>query len=65
MEFGSGAGGGSGDDNHDVLDPHRRKKRYHRHTANQIQKLEGYTNIKLYFTSTVNGYFRYFLLLTS
>ncbi|KAK1404528.1 Homeodomain GLABROUS 11 [Heracleum sosnowskyi] len=41
MEFGSGAGGGSGDDNHDILDPHRRKKRYHRHTANQIQKLEG------------------------
>lgn len=49
MEFGSGAGGGSGDDNHDVLDPHRRKKRYHRHTANQIQKLEGYFNITLQF----------------
>uniref|UniRef100_A0A2C9WGD2 Uncharacterized protein n=1 Tax=Manihot esculenta TaxID=3983 RepID=A0A2C9WGD2_MANES len=33
-----GSGGGSGD--HDPSDPHRRKKRYHRHTANQIQKLE-------------------------
>ncbi|KAL1823607.1 hypothetical protein ACET3Z_010385 [Daucus carota] len=42
MEFGSaGAGGGSGDDHYDAFDPYRRKKRYHRHTADQIQKLEG------------------------
>lgn len=37
MEFGSGSGG-----DHDGSDPHRRKKRYHRHTANQIQRLEAY-----------------------
>ncbi|KAG9457672.1 hypothetical protein H6P81_002180 [Aristolochia fimbriata] len=36
---GSGAGTGSGDDP-DVGDPHKRKKRYHRHTARQIQELE-------------------------
>ncbi|XP_068662098.1 homeobox-leucine zipper protein ROC8-like [Aristolochia californica] len=36
---GGGAGGGSGDDP-DVGDPHKRKKRYHRHTARQIQELE-------------------------
>ncbi|KAL3628947.1 Homeobox-leucine zipper protein hdg11 [Castilleja foliolosa] len=36
MEF-SGGGG----DHHDASDPHgRRKKRYHRHTAHQIQRLE-------------------------
>ncbi|XP_044465771.1 homeobox-leucine zipper protein HDG11 [Mangifera indica] len=35
MEFGSGSGG-----DHDGSDPHRRKKRYHRHTAHQIQRLE-------------------------
>ncbi|XP_008240378.1 PREDICTED: homeobox-leucine zipper protein HDG11 [Prunus mume] len=40
MEFGSGGGAGSGGD-HDASDSQRRKKRYHRHTANQIQKLEG------------------------
>ncbi|WCJ34745.1 Homeobox-leucine zipper protein HDG11 [Euphorbia peplus] len=34
-----GGGGGSGGGDHDPSD--RRKKRYHRHTANQIQKLEG------------------------
>ncbi|KAJ4973997.1 hypothetical protein NE237_007171 [Protea cynaroides] len=33
------AGGGSGEDP-DVSDPHRRRKRYHRHTARQIQELE-------------------------
>ncbi|XP_042500960.1 homeobox-leucine zipper protein ROC8-like [Macadamia integrifolia] len=35
----SGSGGGSGEDQ-DVSDPHRKKKRYHRHTARQIQELE-------------------------
>ncbi|KAL0417315.1 UNVERIFIED_CONTAM: Homeobox-leucine zipper protein HDG11 [Sesamum latifolium] len=41
MEFSSGGGGGSsGGDHQDASDPHRRKKRYHRHTANQIQRLE-------------------------
>ncbi|XP_055826666.1 homeobox-leucine zipper protein HDG11 [Solanum dulcamara] len=44
MEYaGTGSGGGgtsSGGDPHDASDPHRRKKRYHRHTANQIQRLE-------------------------
>ncbi|XWS37519.1 hypothetical protein CRYUN_Cryun19dG0050200 [Craigia yunnanensis] len=43
MEFGSGGGGGgngSGGD-HEASDPCRRKKRYHRHTADQIQRLEG------------------------
>ncbi|XP_077234592.1 homeobox-leucine zipper protein HDG11-like [Tasmannia lanceolata] len=41
MDGGStgGAGGGSGDDV-DVSDPQRKKKRYHRHTARQIQELE-------------------------
>ncbi|KAK4428167.1 Homeobox-leucine zipper protein HDG11 [Sesamum alatum] len=37
MEFSSGGGGG---DHQDASDPHRRKKRYHRHTAHQIQRLE-------------------------
>ncbi|GFS34132.1 homeodomain GLABROUS 12 [Actinidia rufa] len=41
MEYGKGGGGrGSDGDDHDSADPHRRKKRYHRHTAYQIQKLE-------------------------
>lgn len=39
MEF-SGGGDGS--------DPHRRKKRYHRHTAHQIQRLESYAVFSLY-----------------
>ncbi|XP_043695075.1 homeobox-leucine zipper protein ROC8-like isoform X2 [Telopea speciosissima] len=38
MESGSG-GGGSGEDP-DFSDPQRKKKRYHRHTARQIQELE-------------------------
>ncbi|KAL0535739.1 hypothetical protein IC582_030080 [Cucumis melo] len=33
-------GGGSGWDNDSSSDPQRRKKRYHRHNANQIQRLE-------------------------
>ncbi|XP_059453579.1 homeobox-leucine zipper protein HDG11-like [Corylus avellana] len=34
-------GGGDGGDHHDTSsDAHKRKKRYHRHTANQIQRLE-------------------------
>ncbi|KAL3835296.1 hypothetical protein ACJIZ3_010032 [Penstemon smallii] len=43
MEFSAGGGGGagsSGGDPLDASDPHRRKKRYHRHTAHQIQRLE-------------------------
>ncbi|KAE9467032.1 hypothetical protein C3L33_01059, partial [Rhododendron williamsianum] len=51
MEYGIGGGSGDGsgsDDHHhhphtheeDASDPNRRKKRYHRHTAYQIQKLE-------------------------
>lgn len=41
MEFSSGGGGSSGGDPHDDLpDSHRGKKRYHRHTAHQIQRLE-------------------------
>nr|GLL35367.1 homeobox-leucine zipper protein HDG11 [Ipomoea trifida] len=43
MEFGGGAGGSSGSgsgDHHDPSDRNRNKKRYHRHTANQIQRLE-------------------------
>ncbi|KAF8398836.1 hypothetical protein HHK36_014699 [Tetracentron sinense] len=39
MEAGAG-GGGSGEDP-DVSDPRSKKKRYHRHTAYQIQHLEG------------------------
>lgn len=39
MEGGSSSGGGAGDDP-DASDPHRKKKRYHRHTARQIQELE-------------------------
>ncbi|XP_030541266.1 homeobox-leucine zipper protein HDG11-like isoform X1 [Rhodamnia argentea] len=35
MDFGGGSGG-----DHDGSDPQRRKKRYHRHTAHQIQRLE-------------------------
>ncbi|XP_010244428.1 PREDICTED: homeobox-leucine zipper protein ROC8-like isoform X2 [Nelumbo nucifera] len=38
MEAGVG-GGGSGDDR-DIPDPHDKRKRYHRHTAQQIQRLE-------------------------
>lgn len=38
MEGGSSSGG-AGDDQ-DASDPHRKKKRYHRHTARQIQELE-------------------------
>lgn len=38
MEFAIGSSG-SGDD-HDGSDPQRKKKRYHRHTAHQIQRLE-------------------------
>ncbi|CAA0820961.1 Homeobox-leucine zipper protein HDG11 [Striga hermonthica] len=40
MEFGGGGRGGGGG-GHDTSDPHRSKKRYHRHTAHQIQRLEG------------------------
>ncbi|KAK8537004.1 hypothetical protein V6N12_043185 [Hibiscus sabdariffa] len=41
MDYGSGGGGGSGSGgDHDVSDPSRRKKPYHRHTAHQIQRLE-------------------------
>lgn len=32
-------GGGLGDDP-DITDPHRKKKRYHRHTSRQIRELE-------------------------
>ncbi|KAI6694292.1 hypothetical protein NL676_022002 [Syzygium grande] len=35
MDFGGGSGG-----DHDGSEPQRRKKRYHRHTAHQIQRLE-------------------------
>ncbi|XP_023523434.1 homeobox-leucine zipper protein HDG11-like [Cucurbita pepo subsp. pepo] len=38
MEFGTGGGGGW--DNDSSSDPRRSRKRYHRHTANQIQRLE-------------------------
>ena len=38
MEFGGGGGAG---DHHDASSEGRRKKRYHRHTAHQIQRLEG------------------------
>ncbi|KAJ9167524.1 hypothetical protein P3X46_022170 [Hevea brasiliensis] len=37
---GSGGGGSASGGDHDPSDPQRRKKRYHRHTANQIQNLE-------------------------
>ncbi|XP_073152792.1 homeobox-leucine zipper protein HDG11-like isoform X2 [Henckelia pumila] len=40
MEFSGGGGGSSGGDHPDGSDPHRRRKRYHRHTAHQIQTLE-------------------------
>lgn len=42
MEYGSVGGGtsGGGGGDHDPSDPQRRRKRYHRHTALQIQKLE-------------------------
>ncbi|XP_057812389.1 homeobox-leucine zipper protein HDG11-like isoform X2 [Salvia miltiorrhiza] len=40
MEFSGGGGGSSGGDDHDHPDSHRGKKRYHRHTAHQIQRLE-------------------------
>ncbi|KAF5734068.1 homeobox-leucine zipper protein HDG11-like [Tripterygium wilfordii] len=44
MEYGSGGGGGGGSESggdHDSSDNQRRKKRIHRHTAHQIQRLEG------------------------
>ncbi|XWS50919.1 hypothetical protein CRYUN_Cryun12cG0131900 [Craigia yunnanensis] len=44
MEFGSGSGGGGGNGSggdQNASDPSRRKKRYYRHTAHQIQRLEG------------------------
>ncbi|XP_058078884.1 homeobox-leucine zipper protein ROC8-like [Magnolia sinica] len=37
---GPAAGGGGSGDDPDVSDPSRKKKRYHRHTARQIQELE-------------------------
>ncbi|KDP45798.1 hypothetical protein JCGZ_17405 [Jatropha curcas] len=45
MEYGSGGGGDGGagspsGGDHDLSESQRRKKRYHRHTANQIQQLE-------------------------
>ncbi|KAL2555266.1 Homeobox-leucine zipper protein HDG11 [Forsythia ovata] len=40
MDFGAGGDDFSGGDHRDSSDPHRRKKRYHRHTAHQIQRLE-------------------------
>ncbi|XP_061348032.1 homeobox-leucine zipper protein HDG11-like [Gastrolobium bilobum] len=42
MEYGSGGSGSPGDHlhHHDGSDSQKRKKRYHRHTANQIQRLE-------------------------
>ncbi|XP_051117026.1 homeobox-leucine zipper protein HDG11 [Andrographis paniculata] len=45
MDFSGGGGGGSsggggGGDSHDGSDSQRKSKRYHRHTAHQIQRLE-------------------------
>ncbi|KAE8709642.1 Homeobox-leucine zipper protein MERISTEM L1 [Hibiscus syriacus] len=40
MDYGSGGGGSGSGGDHDASDPSRRKKPYHRHTANQIQRLE-------------------------
>ncbi|KAJ8752539.1 hypothetical protein K2173_004827 [Erythroxylum novogranatense] len=37
---GGSSGGGSGSGDHDSSDPQKRKKRYHRHTAYQIQRLD-------------------------
>jgi homeobox-leucine zipper protein len=40
---GSGSGGdGGGSHHHDGSETDRKKKRYHRHTAQQIQRLESY-----------------------
>lgn len=41
MEFGSGGDDFGGDHHRNSADPHRREKRFHRHTAHQIQRLEG------------------------
>ncbi|KAL3366841.1 hypothetical protein AABB24_011512 [Solanum stoloniferum] len=44
MEYGTGGGGGGGggasSSGGDAADAHRKKKRFHRHTAHQIQSLE-------------------------
>ncbi|XP_009355964.2 homeobox-leucine zipper protein HDG11 [Pyrus x bretschneideri] len=42
MEYGSGGGGsGCGDHHDEASGSQKRKKRYHRHTTHQIQRLEG------------------------
>ncbi|KAK6128213.1 hypothetical protein DH2020_038047 [Rehmannia glutinosa] len=47
MDFSSGGGGSSGGDHHhDGSHPHHRNKRYHRHTAYQIQTLEALAQIE-------------------
>ncbi|RZB95471.1 Homeobox-leucine zipper protein HDG11 isoform K [Glycine soja] len=40
MEYGSGGGGSQSPGEQDGSDSQERRKRYHRHTANQIQRLE-------------------------
>lgn len=42
MEVGAGTGGSGSGDDLEASDVSRRKKRYHRHTARQIQELEAY-----------------------
>lgn len=47
---GSGSGGdGGGSQHHDGSETDRKKKRYHRHTAQQIQRLESYYTIPYFF----------------
>lgn len=40
MEYGSGGSGAASSSGGDASDAHRKKKRFHRHTAHQIQSLE-------------------------
>lgn len=45
MESGSGSEQMSGNEQDDLqLQPQAKKKRYHRHTARQIQEMESYVN---------------------
>lgn len=47
---GSGSGGdGGGSQHHDGSETDRKKKRYHRHTAQQIQRLESYYTIPFFY----------------
>lgn len=58
------AEGASGDDQESNQDRPPRKKKYHRHTAYQIQELESYANFYFYFSFSFEFYVFVFFLLS-